>query len=411
MKKVTTIALLVFLLAFPQKAFAFPEIPGLAAAAQVIAQAAERARTIAVEAALEVFYAAEMAIVEAVTVLAEDLMEQDILANLNEIGGKWTQDLRDWTQQLAAGNIDHDRQVASAHDANNITSGALKAQEAEMAAKKQYQPSNQACLFDTRARYLARANQISTAITTGYSSDFSKIGSNDKNTMGATGKAGVNRKRWEMFQSTFCHAPNNNGNAGCTASAPAANRHVLPSQTIFAKETIDTSDPVTLAALKEIIFNITGFDVPDTLPYSTQESAPGQEQRQENREYLTQMDAVGALVYGVVAERIPGAAAPEIQALRQHAGASDASAKPSLREIRQSIIEQLWDPKYYTELNENAATITQKEIYLKAYSLMMLHDMIAKQERISTVYAAETANLLDQTDNSRHAVSSSAPTR
>ena len=123
------------------------------------------------------------------------------------------------------------------------------------------------------------------------------------------------------------------------------------------------------------------------------------------------MDAVGALAWSVVADRSPGKPAPEIKAIRQKSGAPEMliSDKPSRREIRQAIIEQLWDPNYYKELFDNPNTISQKELYLKAYGLVMLSDMIEKQEKISTAYAIETANMLDRHDHSRQGAVSSAP--
>lgn len=410
MKKEFLISALAVFLLLPSRASALCEPPGVSAAAEVAEVALENATTLAVEAALEVFYAGQMALSETLTVEAEDQMEETILDNLDGNATEWNEAWRDMTEQLNAGDIDQSRQAASLHDSNNLSAAAVKVQEKKIEGHKQYQPTDQACQFDTLARYLARGRQLSAAATAGYTADFSKIGSNDKNEIGATGKAGVNRTRFEKYQNKFCNGVTNNGHAGCAPGNPAADRHVLPSRTIFAKETIDTSDPDTQAALDELIFNITGYDVPDTIPGGSLKSATGKEQRQENREYLAQMDAVNALVASVVSDRIPGALSPEVKALRVKAGVTDASEKPSLREIRQATIEQLWDPNYYRDLNENAVTAAQKELYLKAYGLMALRDIIDKQEKISVVYAIEAANLLNKTDRSRHSVSSSAPT-
>ena len=82
---------------------------------------------------------------------------------------------------------------------------------------------------------------------------------------------------------------------------------------------------------------------------------------------------------------------------------------PSIREIRQSIIEQLWDPNFYKNLGDNPVTISQKELYLKAYGLSMLYDMISKQEKISTAYAIETGAILEAGQHSRYNFSRAAP--
>jgi hypothetical protein len=129
------------------------------------------------------------------------------------------------------------------------------------------------------------------------------------------------------------------------------------------------------------------------------------------------MDAVNALMYSVLADRAPGpvatpddkARALEIQLMREQEGVTTASATPSAHEIRQAIVEQLWDPEYYKNLYDNPTTVGQKEIYLKAYNLMMLYDLIDRQEKISNVYAIETSNLLNSVDASRSAASVTSP--
>ncbi len=82
---------------------------------------------------------------------------------------------------------------------------------------------------------------------------------------------------------------------------------------------------------------------------------------------------------------------------------------PASREVRRSIIEQLWDPSYYKNLYDNPSTIAQKELYLKAYGLVMLYDMISKQEKISNAYAIETANILNGSQYGRATTTASTP--
>jgi hypothetical protein len=80
-------------------------------------------------------------------------------------------------------------------------------------------------------------------------------------------------------------------------------------------------------------------------------------------------------------------------------GVSTASANPSERELRQAVLEQLWDPGYYVGLGDDPSTATQKEIYLEAYNLMLLYQLVNKEEKISNVYAVQTAALLEQSQN------------
>ncbi len=168
-----------------------------------------------------------------------------------------------------------------------------------------------------------------------------------------------------------------------------------------------------------LMFNVTGYMVPEPILSTALGTAPGIEQMFLRREYMAQMAAAGSLLYSVVADRAPGQKAPEVQLMRERMGVQStnpletpyASPTPSVREIRQSIIEQLWDPSYYQNLYDNPSTIAQKELYLKAYSLVMLYDMISKQEKISNAYAIETAAILENTEHSRNAFTSQAPVR
>jgi hypothetical protein len=402
---------LVLLLMFPAKAFAQCESPGDAATEAGKVTVSQAAAVEAMTKALKEAYEADVNTAKEDLLASLETMDKTIIGKLDWWWEQLYPALQEMAKQLNAGFIDQSRQRESNEDASNVSVATRQEQRMELEAKKLYQPTNQACQFDTTARYLGRSANVSKAVTTGYTLDFNKIGNGDKDSPAAGGPETLQKARWEVYQSKFCDSKSNNGAAGCSTSAAMANMDVLPSKTIFAKETIDMTDADTRDAVSQLLFNITGYETPDLIPEKALKSSIGLQQRQENREYIAQMDAGSGLAAAVVADRVPGAEATEIQAIRRKMGLSVtyASPTPSNREIRQAIIEQLWDPNYYLELFDSPATLTQKELYLKAYSLVMLYDIIAKQERISTVYAIETANMLDQQDHSRHGAPSSAP--
>lgn len=403
---------LVFSLAGPPKAFAqICETPGMPEAGQMAMDAAQRAAVTGMTTALKTAYATEKGLTELWLQAVLDAMDTAIMDILDWFWNNWSQALKDMTAQLHGGIIDQSRQLAGNFDADEVSATRLMSQNIEIQAHAAYQPTAQGCQFDTTARYMSRSRQASTAVATGYAQDFNGVGNNNRNSPSATGRASLQQTRWQMYQSKFCDRDNNNGAAGCSSTSVTANMNALPSKTIFAKETIDMTDADTREAVNQLLFNITGYEPSDPIMPSALNSSAGLQQQQENREYITQMDAIGALAYAVVAARTPGQAAPEIKAMRQRAGVMDASDTPSEREIRQSVIEQVSDPGYYKELYDSPSTIPQKELYLKAYSLLMLYDMIGKQEKISNVYAIETANMLNEIDDSRHSASSSAPLR
>ncbi|MBI3441634.1 MAG: hypothetical protein HY052_07530 [Proteobacteria bacterium] len=329
--------------------------------------------------------------------------------------GNWYTDLQKLARTLHGGIIDQSRQILASFEASNVTQAGLRVQKTQLEGLKKYQTTDQGCQFDTTARYLGRSREGSNALATGYALDFNQIGNNERNSSAAAGQASLQQSRWQVYQKTLCDPNGNNGGngvAGCVGGNAVTGMASLPSQTIFSHETIDMTVADTRDAVNQLLFNITGYEAPDPIPAGAVSSGVGLGQRQKNREYMAQMDAVGALAYSVVAERAPGVAAPEIQALRQKAGVQDPSPTPSAREIRQAIVEELSDPNYYQDLGDDPATIPQKELYLKAYNLLLLNDMIAKQEKISNVYAIETANMLDKFyHSSRQGALSSAPQR
>lgn len=322
------------------------------------------------------------------------------------------------TTQIYSSGINTARLIASINDAGGISTGALGHQDMEIDAKLQHVVSDESCQFDTVATNLGVARAVSTAVTNAYADEFNAIGNGRVGTPGQSGGSFRNM-RFQLYKNKFCDIYSNGGAAPCSLAArqeepetasssliksagaqstpaqPAQpNAAVTPGKTIFAQDTIDMSDPDTREAARELIFNITGYEPPPLIPAKALESAPGREQMLMNREYLTQMDVVSSLAWGVIADRAPSAASTQVQQMRQKAGQPNASLNPSERETIQAIVDNLSKPEYYVNLGDSGGTITQKEVYLKAYNAMLLYKLIEKQEKISAAYAVETANMV-----------------
>src|SRR5262249_234327 len=162
----------------------------------------------------------------------------------------WFKALQGMTKQIDAGYNDESRQLSSIEDASNTSNFGRTMQDAEADAKKLYEINVQGCRFDTIARYFDFSDQLTHSLTTGYSLDSSKVGSNDKRTPAGTGPNALDSARWDAYQNEFCDGNSNAGHPGCAAgSNPRADAHVLPSQTIFGKETIDMADATTRDAV------------------------------------------------------------------------------------------------------------------------------------------------------------------
>jgi hypothetical protein len=383
-----------------------PIEPWIAAAAF---EAAQTAAVIAMTAAIEASYLVDITAAQAVGGLAITAMDVAIRNKLDWLWTQWEKAMKDQTKQLHSSAIDQTRQFAINYDTSDLNEAARTIQRAELEAKKEYRATNQACQFDTTARYLGRTLETSKAVTTGYALDLNRWGNAEVGTDASGGQLTMSQSRFAVYRNKFCDPNSNSGNAPCTAANPDANKHILPSKTIFSQETIDLTDATTRDAVTQLMLNVTGYRIPELSSIGALDGGIGKEQRQKNRRYLAQMDVVGALAYSLVGDRAPGQPAPEIQQMRVKVGVSNASATPSAREVRQAVVEQLWDPNYFKELGDSPNTLTQKELYLKAYNLVMMNQLVEKQERISNIYAMETANILDKNDHSRGTASRSAP--
>jgi hypothetical protein len=371
------------------------------------------------------------------------LLNRDIImAQLNAFWVLWRTAWQQWTMQMSSGISDQSRQLGSINDADNELVAAQAEQRERIKSKLQYQPTDQACRFDTAALYMAPDRATADALTSGFEWDFvsqgnneTPAGNNGELSPGQYGAAVVQNSRWNIYVNNFCNYQAENCNSGCSPAAgaaggacngnmlPNADQDVLAGQTLFSNYTLNLfqqpsmTPQVAMEAMNSLIFNVTGYMVPDPIVTGAQGTSPGIDQLFIRREYMAQMSAVGSLLYSIVADRAPGQAAPDVQLMRESMGVQGlnptespyASPTPSVREIRQSIIEQLWDPNYYKNLYDNPSTIAQKELYLKAYGLVMLYDMISKQEKISNAYAIETAVILNTSQHDRTNFSSNTP--
>jgi len=324
-------------------------------------------------------------------------METLINNRMRRFWRDWEEALKAMTTQLNAGVSDQARQMTALFDSSNLTDTARDLQKTEIMAHANNRPTEAGCRFDTTASYMATAGRTAKASSTALSQEASNLGNAAPGTPAVNGPGAVNRSRFDTYRNRFCdHLANAGGTACGGTSATAPNAHIMPSVTLFGRETIDMTNADTKAAVNELVYNITGYTPPETIDPQVLTSPMGKESRLDNRAYLTQMDAVNALAFSIVAERAPGQATPEVQQIRQRMGIGDASPNASEREIRQSIIEQLWDPAYYVNLTDGATSVSRKEVFLQAYNLMLLYRLYEKSEKIANAHAIETANLLEK---------------
>ncbi|MBU6476063.1 MAG: hypothetical protein KGQ70_08860, partial [Alphaproteobacteria bacterium] len=470
LRQAAAAGLLFVLVAFPQRAFAQCEPDGTAqATAQNIASTESSYLSGTIVPNIENGWNTD--IVRLRTALGQDgkANADEVMSKLNSFWNLWITAWQNMTAQLSAATLDQSRQMASFNDASNALTASRDEGEERVKSVQRYQPTVAACRFDTTASVVSPSRQISTALQDGYEWDFVQLGNNEKDSAAQYGPADEQSHIWYNYKNIFCDYRAENGNAGCgpdpidptkytpplsDSSLPGyailpggwfsaksrndqnlllyANMDAEPSLLIFAQYTIDMFNETEMTAVNQMIFNVTGYRIPQPMVNAAMGSTVGMEETLKRRQYITQMDTVGALLYSLISNRAPGPASPNLYELRtQEYGATpnqntssvlnpswwdelttifdskqwlqyesqaktppdymlEASLTPSQREIRESIIEQLWNPSYYKDLYDNPSTVMQKDVYLKAYSLVLLYDMIERQEKISDVYALET---------------------
>jgi hypothetical protein len=340
----------------------------------------------------------------------------------------WGGGLKNLGRQLSADIIDETAKLGLIDDANDALAAAQDEQKERIKSELSHQPTDQACRFDTNANYLAQDRAIDEALQNGFEWDFVSLANNEYGSLAQYGPGDLQRQRWNIYTQNFCDYKAEDCDSGCSPpggsalqTCPASGKKVtIPNYDIYVSnmlfrdqtivaDTPDVSSSTTLQGMQSMMFNVTGFKVPDPIVSGAFGTEPGEAQMFERREYMARMAAVGSLLYSVVGDRIQGVASPEPQAMRVSVGMTGTNGTLSVRELRQSIIEQLWDPNFYKNLGDNPVAVSQKELYLKAYSLSMLYDMIAKQEKISMAYAIETAGMLEDTSGERASTSGPTP--
>jgi hypothetical protein len=332
----------------------------------------------------------------------------------------WKGSMQAQTAERVAGMMDQARQDGTFADAQQIGKAAKRLQKREMKIKREMEPVEEGCTFDSKATVAAEASRVAAAMKTALSNQLRNKTTNKSGTAAAKGSRGERKDRWGRYVQYFCDVNANagrpagpNGNECLANQNPdtgLVNAHILPSKVLFGKETIDMTNTGQQAAVEELIYNITGLQVPEPIPGDTVAKVGGKQQRDQNREYAAQADVILSVPGMIVAERAPSPTAPtqpgetnpvtETRKRNLGADAENISLTPSEKEIRQSKIEELWDPAFYAGLSGNAKSIAEKELYLQAMNVAQIYRLLEKTEKISLLYAIQTGNLLRKNNTS-----------
>lgn len=380
----------------PRLARAQCELPGQPEAAAALATTVQSAAVSGMTAAVIAAVESTTTLARAAIVAGMDVGWLMLRDRLNQYWLDQQEALKGAAAQLNASQLDQTRQLGAMTDVQDMNAAAKRIQRMEYKTKREFITTDQGCRFDTTGIYMGPAMSVTRSIAAGGTRDIGDILSNKAGTDSARGRAADTAARVGRARGLFCARYNNGGYPGCAGDAGEfADAHVLPSRTIFGRPTVDLSDPRTVPALKDVARNIVGYEAPNPMLKDDLKRAAGMEKRMNMRETAAQMDVAGGLVWGVISERFPSREAPEIAAMRSHLGAVP-DPKPSEYEIRRQVVEQLWTPAYYVGLQDVSNATRQKQLYLRAYSVLQLYKLIEKMEKISSVYAIQTSNLVEK---------------
>lgn len=407
-RMVAVVVLMVAVLGYTPTAQAQPcEIDTEVIAAQTSFEASQASAIAAMVSSISSVVTAETTAATTTIVTQLEIMDTYVRTSLYEFWYRWQESWKGMTAQLNASQVDQSRNIGSNDDASNQGATQRMIQAEEHEAIRDYQPTKYGCEVDTANRSYSRTYYVATGVAKGFERDITNAGTNKTGTAGAGGAATFQRQRWQRYSNNFADPNANAGNSGAVGAPPLPNADIVPSRTLFGKETLDMSTPAHTQAIQELVNNIIGFDPPPPVSPDALAAVGGQEDMLENRAFLTKMSAVAAVPAHIVGERTPGEPAPHVREQRLAAGvpASEVSPNPSKREVRQAIVENLWKPDFYIGLNDTPATARQKELYLQGYSLVMLYELIEKTERIATLFSVQGGHMLDEMDDSGDASS------
>ena len=288
-----------------------------------------------------------------------------ILARMNKFWTDWFTAWQNMAAQLNASTDDETRQLSSFKDASNALAASRDEGEQRVKAQKLYQPTGQACLFDSTNKDLPNSQQVTNALEDAYEWDFVQLGNNEKVYTGANpnipasngngtyspqdstaqyGPAEEQSRRWYNYANIFCDYRAENGNAGCASHLPGtyplkvgytptltdntkppyavlnplsptlndphllaySNMDVEPTLLLFSQYTVDMYNITELTAIDQMMFNITGYRIPMPMLTTAMSALPGMEETLKRRRYIAQMSTVNALLYSLIADRAPG---------------------------------------------------------------------------------------------------------
>lgn len=322
---------------------------------------------------------------------------------LNLFWSQWRTNYEDMTAQLHTALLDQSRTLLSAYDAENQVAFQQNTQMDELKARQRYTPSEDSCVFDSTLPSAGRAEEISRAASSALSREVSSGFMNDSS-IENNSPAAITANQWDNHVNLFCNSAENSGDAPCDVDGARVDADINISHTLFGRDTLRVEDPEDAIALQAAMTNLMGRPMSTVMPPSALNSPAGRTNFLQKRALAAQLNVSASIIGDIIGERLPlGVTMTEIQDMRVAGGTPilETSDQPSKYEIRQAYLEFINSPEFFKRLNDNKATLGQKDVQMKALKLMTLNDLIGKTERLTTLFAVDLANQLETAETGR----------
>ncbi len=346
-------------------------------------------------AAVEAFYTAALVALEQAIVQ----FVQNLVNNIPDtIKTMWTETLhpamRKETQQASTLDADQSRAITSMTDAQNLNRIRTEQQIEELESQRQQRLGGTVCQAASVTSGMTRAAVIQDAYAVAASTEQASRSANAEDTAAANGAGSDMRERFEDYKSRYCDETHNNGTAGCDTSALFSGKDLDVPATIFAKETIDLTDPDTKKTVDALIQNIAEPFPKEPVPAGAVNSAAGQEAVLDGEEHRAKRQVIFDSLNYVVARRAPGSNMAEfVGPIRAAAGveASQISLNPSRNEVMQAMMVEKFRSGQFAQSQITEPENNQRELVTQeAYQLMQMSDQLDLLDHYALTLAAQT---------------------
>lgn len=305
--------------------------------------------------------------------------------------------MTDMMAQLHTMQIDQARQMGSYVDGSGLNTVLDATSDNSSNDVRTFRPSDHVCMAMTQAGGLGRMNVISRAVRWGMEEQKFRDDLNKAGSVASQGYAKVTEDRWNRLSTHLCNQNMSNG-AAFAANCAAVDADIRPTATLLDDLTVEIRTPATQAATEQLIENISGFEVAQTVPGHAATSANGQGALLKTRERAAKRAAARSTAMLGMGWRTEGSGMRDwVQEFSARTGSTiPVSDNPSYREIMNAITRyKASSGNYGSELTEQPVNIERERYISSSIYLMHLRDYFEMLERVALTLAVDTSIQLD----------------